>query len=481
MRRLLLATLLFALSLTAGAQEDDFTLRTVSTLTPDLKTGIFRMHMAATRPTEVFYELMDPDSVAVADAVFSFHGSVSTLTDSIRAVRTWSPETPDIYTLRLTVNGKTSVYPVSFYRQDNGLFNGREPHYTGVRLQGGSKLAAEEFARMRAANINALQDSTLTREQCHARGFYKVTGMDFPAWETVRPDSLLLPLKQRYQHITITLEDPKKGLCTLDNRHDFIDLSAFTLHYWVERNGKRPFWYRERELHFQTPAQQQESFRVKLPRMRRKGEYRLCFELRKGKEVTAQEEFLLKDTTPRDKRTIKGKLRYTEGDTQIVIRNKRCEWVLDKVNGKLRSWVVRGDDRIAPGPGLSTVPEKPRQVFARKGPQGCVYVYLKGALQQRLTFYPDGALKVESAHGKVRFTPTEGPVCYFGRRPGGFKHRWEGCTEGLQTESSWLRCGRITAVADAPFSFRMQHGQTTLSFSGSVVLTPKKTKRNYYE
>ena len=441
--------------LIAAAQEGAFSFQTQSTLTPDLKTGVFRIHMAATRPTEVFYELMNPDSVTVADAIFSFHGAINTLTDSIRAVRPWTPETPDIYTLRLTVNGKVSEHPVSFYRQENAL--------------------------MRKANINALQDSTLTREQCHALGFYKAMGPDFPAWENVRADSLLLPLKRTYQNISITLENPEEGLCRIQNRHDFVDLSAFTLHYWVERNGKRPFWYRERELRFQTPAQQEEHFHVKLPRMRCKGEYRLCFELRKGTEVVAQEDFLLKDTTPQEKRIVKGKLLYTEGDTQIVVRGRRCEWVLDKVDGELRSWVVRGNALLAPGAGLSLCRERPQQVFARKGPAGRVYVYLKGAQQQRLTFYPDGALKVESAHGEVRFTPTQGPVRYFGRRPGGCKHCWKGCTEGLQKETSWLRCGRLSAVADAPFSFRMRKGQTTIVFDGSVVLTPKKTKQNYYE
>lgn len=481
MKRSFLATLLLVLSLTAGAQEEDFTFRVTSTLTPDLKTGLFRLHMATTRPTEVFYELMGPDSVTVADAIFSFHGAINTLTDSIRAVRPWSPETPDLYTLRLTVNGKASLHPVSFYRQENTRFNGREPHYKGVQLQGGAHLPAEAFARMRAANINALQDSTLTLEQCHALGFYKTIGKDFPAWEKVRSDSLLLPLKRTYQNIAITLEDPEKGLCTLYNKHDFLPLSDFTLHYWVERNGKRPFWYRERELSFNTAPQQQESFRVKLPRMRCKGEYRLCFELRKGTEVVALEEFLLKDTTPHDKRIVKGKLLYTEGDTQIVIRGRRCEWVLNKVDGKLRSWVVKGNALLAPGSALSVCLEKPQQVFARKGPDGCVYVYLKGLQQQRLTFYPDGALKIESTRAEIHFTPTEGPVRYFGRRPGGFKHLWEGCVEGLQTETSWLRCGLITAISDTPFAFRMQGARTTISFSGSLILTPKKTKLNYYE
>ena len=481
MKRSLLATLLFALSLTAGAQEGDFTFRTVSTLTPDLKTGVFRLHMEAQQPTEVFYELVGPDSVTVADAVFSFHGPINTLADTIRNVRPWSPESPDFYTLRLTVNGKVSSYPVSFFREEKGLFNGREVHYKGVRLHGGAQLPAAEFSRMRAAGINALQDSTLTREQCHALGFYRADGKDFPAWEAVRADSLLLPLKRAFQPIAITLEDAEKGLCTLHNLHDFIDLSGFTLHYWVERDGKRPFWYRRRELRFQTPAQQQERFLVKLPRMRCKGEYRLCFELRKGTEVVAQEDFLLKDTTPQEKRIVKGKLLYTEGDTQIVVRGRRCEWVLDKVNGELRSWVVRGRPLLAPGTALVLGQEKPQQTYARKGPGETVYVYLKGAHNLRLTFYPDGAFKVEGAPSCVSFTPAEDTVRYFGRQPGAYKHYWESCTEGLQTETDWLCSGSITAVADTPFTFRIRARKTWLSVNGSLVLTPQKTKRNYYE
>ena len=481
MKRSLLATLLLMLSLTAGAQEGTFRFQTQSTLTPDLKTGLFRIHMEAQQPTEVFYELMDPDSVTVADAIFSFHGAINTLTDSIRTVRPWSPETPAVYTLRLTVNGKVRLHPVCFSRQENALFNGRQPHYKGVRLVNGSRLPASEFARMRAANINALQDSTLTQEQCHALGFYRVAGKDFPAWEKVRADSLLLPLKQRYQNISITLEDPEKGLCTLHNQHDFTDLSAFTLHYWVERNGKRPFWYRERELRFQTPAQQEERFHVKLPRMRWKGDYRLCFELRKGAEVVAIEEFLLKDTTPQDKRAVKGQLLYTEGDTQIVVRGRRCEWVFNKVDGTLRSWTVKGHALLAPETDMTLCPEKPQQVFARKGPAGSISIYIKGAQQQRLTFYPDGALKLEAVQADIRFTPTEGPVRYFGRQPGGFKHLWNHCPGGLQTETEWLRCGRLSVLSDTSFAFRMQEGKTQLLFTGGLVLTPKKTKRNYYE
>lgn len=479
--RIGIALWLCCTGLSAAAQEGAFSFRTQSTLTPDLKTGLFRIQMEAAQPTEVFYELMDPDSVTVADARYAVNGQRNTLTDSIRAVRPWSPETPVAYTLRLTVNGKASLHPVFFYRQEKALFNGRQPHYKGVRLLGGAKLPASEFARMRAAGINALQDTSLTREQCHALGFYCVPGTDFPTWEQVRADSLLLPLKQRYQSISITLDDPKKGLCTLHNKHDFIDLSSFTLHYWVERNGKRPFWYFKRKLRFRTPAQESEAFRVKLPRMRWKGEYRLCFELRNGDEVMALEQFLLKDTTPQAKRAVKGKLFYTDGDTQIVVRGKRCEWVFNKMDGSLRSWVVKGHALLAPGTSLSLCPEKPRLVFARKEPSGCIYIFIKGAQQQRLTFYPDGAMKVEADRADVRFSPTEGPVRYFGRPPGRFKRLWENDPEGLQTETEWLHCGRITAVADAPFDFRMQGGRTWISFSGSLVLTPQKIKRNYYE
>ena len=466
----------------AGAQEGVFSFQPTSTLTPDLKTGVFRLHMQANRPTEVFYELLDPDGVTVADAIFSFRGSLRTPADSIPAIRPWNPETTQTYTLRLTVNGKASLHPICFFREENGLFNGKKIRNKGVQTRNGRHLPAEDFARMKEAGINTLQDSTLTREQCHALGFYLQPGGNFPHWEEVRADTLLLPLKKAYQNISITLEDASTGRCTLHNRHDFVDLSAFTLHYWVERNGKRPFWYFRRKLHFTTPAQADESFRVKLPRMWRKGEYRLFFELRTKGKVAATEEFLLKDTTPREKKQIKGQLRYTEADTQIVIRGARCEWVLDKVHGTVRSWVVKGKSLLNPGTSLSLCEEKPRQVSAGKGPGNCVSVYLAGAGQtQYLTFYPDGGLKITHAGGSVRFTAGDGKVSYFGRPPGGGKHRQEGSPEGLQTETSWLRCKRITALSDSLFSFRTKAGKTCIYYNGNLVLTPKNTKLNDYE
>ena len=425
----------------AGAQEGAFSFQPTSTLTPDLKTGVFRLHMQANRPTEVFYELLDPDGVIVADAIFSFRGSLRTPADSIPAIRPWNPETTQTYTLRLSVNGKASLHPICFFREENGLFNGKKTRNKGVQTRNGRHLPAEDFARMKEA-----------------------------------------PLKKAYQNISITLEDASTGRCTLHNRHDFVDLSAFTLHYWVERNGKRPFWYFRRKLHFTTPAQADESFRVKLPRMWRKGEYRLFFELRTKGKVAATEEFLLKDTSPREKKQIKGQLRYTEADTQIVIRGARCEWVLDKVHGTVRSWMVKGKSLLNPGTTLSLCEENPRQVSVGKGPGNCVSVYLAGAGQtQYLTFYPDGALKITRAGGSVRFTAGDGKVSYFGRPPGGGKRRREGSPEGLQTETSWLRCKRITVLSDSPFSFRTKEGRTCIYYNGNLVLTPKNTKLNDYE
>ena len=205
-----------------------------------------------------------------------------------------------------------------------------------------------------------------------------------------------------------------------------------------------------------------------------KGEYRLCFELRNTREVVAREEFLLKDTTPRDKRVVKGKLLYTEGDTQIVVRGRRCEWVLDKVDGTVRNWAVRGRPLLAPGTALVLGQEKPQQTYARKGPGETVYVYLKGAHNLRLTFYPDGAFKVEGAPSCVSFTPAEDTVRYFGRQPGAYKHYWESCTEGLQTETDWLCSGSITAVADTPFTFRIREGQTCRRHTGAWCSPPKR-------
>ena len=78
----------------------------VSTLDPTLTKGIFRMNMRSTGRSEVSYELIGKDGEIVADAIYEFRGDITTVSDTIRNVRTWSAETPELYTLLLRVNGE---------------------------------------------------------------------------------------------------------------------------------------------------------------------------------------------------------------------------------------------------------------------------------------------------------------------------------------------------------------------------------------
>ncbi len=124
-----------------------FDFSVISTLDEDLQTGIFKLRMHSKAPVEVFYELLDKDGTAVADAVFEFSGSMATVTDTIPAVRRWSAETPELYTLLLRVNGEYTRFHVGFRRLEvkevpdtDGrpvhafLVNGQPVKFKGVNL-----------------------------------------------------------------------------------------------------------------------------------------------------------------------------------------------------------------------------------------------------------------------------------------------------------------------------------------------------------
>ena len=95
--------------LSSEVKDTGFDFSVVSSLTEDLSTGIFKLRMKADAPTEVSYELLDKDGTAVADARFSFSGRMVSVADSIPAVRRWSAETPELYTLVLSLKDKSGV------------------------------------------------------------------------------------------------------------------------------------------------------------------------------------------------------------------------------------------------------------------------------------------------------------------------------------------------------------------------------------
>ena len=50
----------------------------------------------------------------------------------------------------------------------------------------------------------------------------------------------------------LTPVDAEKGIFQIFNRHYFSSLDGYTVKYWVERDGKRPFWWFTHKLHFTT-------------------------------------------------------------------------------------------------------------------------------------------------------------------------------------------------------------------------------------
>ena len=725
--------------LSSEIRDTGFDFSVVSTLTPNLKTGIFKLRMHSSAPTVVTYELLDKDGSTVADAVFEFCGGMATVTDSIPQVRKWSAETPELYTLLLNVNGEYTRFHVGFRRLEvketpdeadgrmvHAFFvNGQPVKFKGVNLHEHNPWTGhyvnrqnilEDLKLMKLANINAIRTSHYPQgrefyELCDSLGFYvydeaniETHGMGYnpqqtlgnkPEWlakhmdrtlnmyrrtanypcvtilslgneagngvnfyETYRtlkaleakgqnrpviyeraeyefntdfinpmyPDTRWLEkmgktykerpvvlceythamgnsngsmdlmwdqfyahthlqggfiwdwvdqgladkervwtyggdygtdmpsdgnfccngivnpdrdphpafyeVKHLYQNVSIRAVDAEKGVFEILNRHYFTDLSAYTIKWWVERDGKRPFWWFIHRKRFNTLPQTVERFPVKLPRMKRPGEYRIFFEVSAAKPlpliekgtVLACDEILIKDTSVKKERQIKGTVDYTAGDTQIVVRGEKVELVFDRADGFVKSWKVNGADVVDPEFGLRPnywrspvdndygsmeplksqafyAPEKPDDVNVRKeGDAVVISLTGKGVrASETYTVYPDGSLKIE-----VATQPVEGPrdpwrrvfiprlgfrfyvpgdsFRYFGRGPvenywdrnsGTFKRIWTASAReeyypyvrpqesGHHTEVSWLEVDGLSVTSGQPFEFNVLGKEVT--------------------
>ena len=621
-----------------------FNFNVISTTTPDFQTGLFQLRMHADAPTKVFYELLDADGTAVADAVFEFSGDILSVTDTIPGIRLWTAETPNLYTLLLQVNGEYTRFHVGFRHLEIAtvkdgerevkafLVNGQPVKFKGVNLHEHNPYTGhyvtrenllEDLKLMKLANVNAIRtchypQSREFYELCDSLGFYvydeaniethgfgyepkhtmanktewltkhldrtlnmyyrtanypcvtilslgneagngtifyetykllkglEKDGMNRPVvyeraegdWNTdflnpmypgaewlrrmgesysqkpialceyshamgnsngsidwmwdqfyahkhlqggfiwdwvdqglydkergwtyggdygenapsdanfccnglVNPDRDPHPayyeIKHVYQNVSIRPVDAAAGVFEVFNRYYFTSLENFTVKYWVERDGKRPFWWFRRSKHFSTAPQTAEQFTVKLPRMKKDGQYRIFFEVSARKDlpliekgtILACDEVLLKDTpSERKPRTGRSQLDFTNGDTQVVVRGSKVELVFNKVDGYVKSWKVKGVEMVDPSFGIRPnfwhapidndygnnapirtaqykEPGKPDSVEAARQADGSVLITVKGqgvrALEQYL-IYPDGTLKisVRTAPGKDR-------------------------------------------------------------------------------
>ena len=330
------------------------------------------------------------------------------------------------------------------------------------------------------------------------------------------PHPAFYEVKHQYQNISITAVDVEKGLFQIFNRNYFTDLSGYRVKYWVERDGKRPFWWFAHKKRFNTAPQTAEQFRASLPRMHRKGEYRIFFEVYGADGIVACDEVLLKNTAEHKNRHVRGTVDFTEGDTRIVVRSKKAELVFDKAHGVVKSWRVKGNDVIDPGFGLrpnfwrDPVDNdfgsgehlrsaayyqigKPESVSVKKVDE-TVVISLRGKgvrASETYTVYPDGTLRIDvqtmgvagpSGRKDRVFIPRLGfrfhvagdSFRYFGRGPvenycdrnsGTFKRIWKGSAldsyypyvrpqeSGHHTETSWLEVDGLTVTSDDSFEF----------------------------
>ena len=709
--------------LSSEAKHSGFNFRVVSTLAPDLQTGVFYLKLHSDIPAEVYYELLDKDNTPVADAVFEFNGNMATVADTIPNVRKWSAETPELYTLLLRVNGEYTRFHVGFRRLEIAtvkdgdrdvkafLVNGQPVKFKGVNLHEHNPYTGhyvtrqnllEDMLLMKQANVNAIRtchypQSREFYELCDSLGFYvydeanvethamgydlKKTLGNKPEWLTkhmdrtlnmyyrtanypcvtllslgnesgngvnfyetykalkalekdgqnrpvvyeragyewntdiinpmypnadwfkrmgetynerpvipceyahamgnstgsldlqwnyiyehihlqggfiwdwvdqglydkergwtyggdygenapsdgnfccngvVNPDRDPHPgfyeVKHQYQELSITPVDAEKGEFQIFNRHYFTNLDSYRIKYWVERDGKRPFWWVKHRLHFDTAPQTAETFQVKLPRMRKSGQYRIFFEASVQGSVQAFDQVLLKDTSvPEAPRVVKGTVDVTDGDTQLVVRSAKAELVFDKTAGHIKSWKVNGKDVIDADFGLRPnfwrapvdndygsgeparsqayrQPEKPILVSAEKNADGSAVIRVVGEgvrKSEQYTFFADGSLKIEVETAAVqtkadkrvmiprlgfRFRTSREDFRYFGcgplenyidRNSASFKRIWESTASkeyyhyvrpqetGHHTQTEWLEAGNLLVKAAEPFEFNV--------------------------
>ena len=274
------------------------------------------------------------------------------------------------------------------------------------------------------------------------------------------PHPAYYEVKHVYQNVSITAVDAEKGVFQAFNRHYFTSLDPYVIRWKIERDGKR---IRRGKLVLDTAPQCAEEFSIRLPRMRRAGQYRILFEVctrealplvDKG-TVLAFDEVLLKDSSSRKAPRLKGQVRFTEGDTQLTLRGPRdLELVFDKVDGTVKRWRRKGKDLIEPGFGLQPNfwrapvdndygngwpsrtqaykhPAAPERVWAETQPDGSVAIYVKGSgvrASEIYTLYPDGSLNisvetaaearaVEIPRLGVRFRVAADAFRYYGRGP----------------------------------------------------------------
>jgi len=217
----------------------DFDWDVVSTLADDMATGVFRLTLNSSVPFDFSYSLLDKDGTAVCGEE-NIHAEGDFCADAmIPAVRQWTAETPELYTLVMNVGGMTTKANVGFRRLeikgDHFFVNGKPVKFKGVNLHEhdmvtGHYVTREDIIKdlklMREVNINAIRtchypQPKMFYDLCDSLGFYVYSeanveshGMGYrldrtlgnnPAWYPKHIDRILNMYYRTRNHASVVI------------------------------------------------------------------------------------------------------------------------------------------------------------------------------------------------------------------------------------------------------------------------------------
>ena len=476
----------------SGPDGVDFSL--TAGLEADLQTGFFQLELRSSNPAEVFYEILDRDGSVLADALYRVRDTTCTRPERLPDVRPWTAETPELYTLHLQAGGRDSYHPVAFrridpYKKDSFLVNGHPVPIKDANLDGPA--GRETLLALKQAGVNALNTASRPRafrELCDSAGIYLYPRPDSLA----RPDPRSAAVRRAWQDVAVLPVDPESGVFRIENRRQFTSLEDYTFRWWVERDGKRLHRPWRRTLHFATAPGSAQEFGLKLPPMKKPGEYRLFFEavartsrplVEKG-SVRARECLLLKEGPAPEPFRGKGPLTVTEGDTRLVVRGKDVEMVFDRADGAVKSLKVKGRELLPDGlaPCWMDAPDQVQCSWEAEPDALRLHVryLLPGARETaRFTLLASGALQVESPGTAFRLQAPDSGLRYLGEGPDlqggplGKTLRTTAGEAGAHPDTSFLETDAFTLRGTAPFAFRSDGSRLTLIPESAFWLVPR--------
>ncbi len=162
----------------------------VATLDESLQNGIFELTVSTKQPIQFTYELLDGQGNVVLSSQKNIGSSTEKFTGKIEHPAQWSAETPNLYTLLMSVDGEWTRWNVGFRRLEikGNLFlvNGKPVKFKGVNLHEHNMFTGHYTTRedilkdlkiMREHNINAIRTCHYPQprafyELCDSLGFY---------------------------------------------------------------------------------------------------------------------------------------------------------------------------------------------------------------------------------------------------------------------------------------------------------------------